>query len=159
METIREIDFAPIGENEHRVPYIRDKENVDYVFDGSDGSITFDGYFYVEDHAPPYAEDEGLKRWETDRHSEWLPKKMFMHVQLREKEPWKTEVSEDRMSTSVFYNTIEDNAYIIEVYRREKYECTDQISEIEDDDGTPMNVCFFPTMRQKIWFRVLEVVR
>ena len=51
MATIREIDFAPIGENEHRVPYIRDKENFDYVFDGSGGSITFDGYFYVEDHA------------------------------------------------------------------------------------------------------------
>ena len=159
MATIREIDFAPIGDNEHRVPYIRDKESLIYSFDGSGGSITFDGYFYVEDHAPPYPEDVGLKPWEVDRQSEWLPKKLFMHVQLREKEPWKTEVAEDQMSTRVFYNIIEDNAYIVEVYRREKYECTDKYSEVADEDGDLMNICFFSTMRQAIWFRVLEVVR
>ena len=159
MATVREIQFAPMGDNEHRVPYIRESDATVYTFDGSGGSITFDGYFYVEDGAPPYPEDAGLKPWEVERHSEWLPKKLFMHVHLREKEPWKLEVDDERMCTRVFYNTIEDNAYVVEVYRREKHESTDQYREVADEDGEPMNVCFFSTMRQTIWFRVLEVVR
>jgi hypothetical protein len=31
-----------------------------------------------------------------------------------------------------------------------------EISEIDDEDGETMKVCFFPTNRIRLWFRVLE---
>lgn len=153
MATVREIQFSSV--DGRRAPYISEEEETVYRLDGSGGSITFNGYFYVEDHAPPYPEDAGLEPWLVDRHSEWLPKKLRMDVHLRGKEPYKTEIEEGGMFTRVHYRTIERGAYLIEVYKREKHECTDQISEI-DDGGEPLDVCFFPTMRQTIWFRVLE---
>jgi hypothetical protein len=45
----------------------------------------------------------------------------------------------------------------VEVYRREKGKATDSYSTIEDDDGEEMNVCFFPTAIQRLYFRVLEI--
>jgi hypothetical protein len=49
-------------------------------------------------------------------------------------------------------------AYKIEVTRVEKLEETSVYSEIEDDDGSLMRVCFFQTFRIKLWFRILEKI-
>lgn len=46
----------------------------------------------------------------------------------------------------------ECDMYVVEILRRDKLECTDVISEVEEEGG----VCFFPTDRQRLHFRVLE---
>jgi hypothetical protein len=114
-------------------PYIIDNEPIEYICDGKEGSILFDGYYYVEDHPPPYPEDKGkyIARW-----AEWLPKKIFMNTKVFEK---------DKDS-----KILEDINYIIEVYKREMFEKTDVISEFEED-GVPTN-------KQRIYFRVLESI-
>jgi hypothetical protein len=45
----------------------------------------------------------------------------------------------------------------VEVERREKGEPTDSYSTIDDGDGEEMNICFFPTAIQRLYFRVLEI--
>lgn len=44
---------------------------------------------------------------------------------------------------------------IIEIYKRITIKDTSVYSEM-DDEGESMNVCFFPTQHQKIWFRIVE---
>jgi hypothetical protein len=44
---------------------------------------------------------------------------------------------------------------IVRIDRRETVQNTSVYSEM-DDFGESMKVCFFPTHRQKIWFRILE---
>jgi len=156
--TTREIHFFNIKDTDSsRTPYILDNTCIDYVCDGKEGYICFDGYYYVEDHAPPYPEDEGLEAWNRpSRYSEWLPKKVGMIVHLRETEPSKTEIQENG-STRMFYTMLEDNAYSIEIYKRVIHEKTDRMSEIEED-GEIMNVCFFPTNKQTLYFRVLDTL-
>ena len=138
---------------EDRTPYVRDGETVEYVCDGKQGTIAFDGYFYVENGPPPYNDSAPL----YERYEEWLPKKAFMFVTYREKDPYKTEAVDGW--THLYYREFEKYAYIIEIYKKEVYESTDEMSNIEDgDSGEMMDVCFFPTNRLKIWFRVLEVL-
>jgi hypothetical protein len=45
---------------------------------------------------------------------------------------------------------------VVEIYKKEMYESTNEKSYIEE--GVELEVCFFPTNRMKIWFRVLEVI-
>ena len=54
---------------------------------------------------------------------------------------------------------VDQASYKILVERREKIYNTDVVSTIDDADGEDMSVCFFPTDRQRIYFRVLEVLR
>ena len=144
-----EIHFQGMGY--HRAPYVRDGESVIYECDGKEGTIAFDGYFYVENGPPPY-ELPAYRRYE-----EWLPKKAFMSMIRREKEPYKKEPVDG--VTRVYYKEFEKCLYVIEIYKKEVYESTNQTSYIEDGDGGDlMEVCFFPTNRMKIWFRVLEVI-
>jgi hypothetical protein len=157
-------------DSSRKLPYVMEEEPIIFTCDGTEGSITFDGYYYVEDHAPPYPEDEALKPWERPtRHSEWLPKVLQLYVKRRETEPYKVERIEptdfDPLigiesfgGTTYYYKTLEEYAYEIEIYRRVVHESTDRISEEEDEDGTPMRVCFFPTNRQTLYFRVLKIV-
>ena len=152
MTTRTEIIFFA-DEPGQRTPYIHDLEPIKYTLDCSEGSITFDGYYYVEDHAPPYPEDDGLPRWERpERRSQYLPQILDMIVHIREVVPCKEEIIENVLYRD--YKTIEQSMCKIEIYKRITHECTDQISEI-DDDGEPMHVCFFPTDKQTIYFLVL----
>ena len=148
--TVRTVDFCTYekGVNQ-RTPYIRGQTPIEYFCDGKEGYIHFDGYYYVENHAPPYPEDEVVRQ---RRYGEWLPQKVIMFTQLREKEPYKVEVIDN--VTKTYYKEIENLQYIIEIYNRVIHENTDVISHI-DDGGELIDVCFFPTNRQTIYFRVL----
>jgi len=136
-----------------QTPYIRDQEPIEYFCDGKEGYIHFDGYYYVENHAPPYLEDEALG---PRRYNAWLPQKLVMFSLVFEKEPYEVEVVDN--VTKSYYKEIESLKYIVEIYKKEINEITDVISEIDDGDGENLNVCFFPTNRQMIYFRVLEIL-
>jgi hypothetical protein len=56
------------------------------------------------------------------------------------------------------YSTDVYSAYIIEVTRFENLEETSVYSEMEDDDGHMMRVCFFPTHHIKLWYRIREQI-
>ena len=138
--TTRQINFYDYEERTSRkTPYICNQEPIEYFCDGKEGYIHFDGYYYVENHAPPYLEDEALG---PRRYDVWLPQKLTMFVQLFEKDN---------------YKELECLQYIVEIYKKVIHENTDVISDIEEGDGEKMKVCFFPTNRQTIYFRVLEI--
>ena len=153
--TTRQVNFyGSIKGGNQQTPYICGQEPIEYFCDGKEGYIHFDGYYYVENHAPPYPEDEALEHWDRPRrHSEWLPQKLIMFMQLLEKEPYKVEVVDN--VTRSYYKDLENVQYNVEIYKMIIHEKTDVISQIDDEDGEPMNVCFFPTNRQTIYFRVL----
>ena len=157
--TTYEIYFSTLSRDEHRAPYVRGGDTVVYNCDGKEGTLEFNGYYYVENDPPPYPEDADTskKPWEKpQRYPEWLPKKVHMSMTYKEKEPYKTKYNALEKSTYAYYNELEKHQYIIEIYKKESYESTDEISEIEDEDGDTMRVCFFPTNKLKIWFRVIE---
>jgi hypothetical protein len=60
------------------------------------------------------------------------------------------------MCTRYYFNELENRLFQIEIYKREKIENTDVISTIDDEDGGEMDVCFFPTDIQIIYFKVLR---
>jgi len=156
--TTYEIYFYTVSEDDRRIPYVRDGDTVVYDCDGKEGSIEFDGYYYVENSGPPYPEDSdpSLKPWEKpERYSEWLPKKYIMSMTYKEKEPYKVVTNETRTCSYLYYNELQKDCYTIEIYKKEVYESTDQISQIEDGEEM-LDVCFFPTNKMKIWFRVLD---
>jgi len=146
------IEFYSLNGINERTPYIRG-EPISYKCDGKEGEIYFNGYYYVEDHAPPYPEDEGLEVWVRSRYEQYLPKTHMMFVSRYEKEPYKIEKIEDR--TINHYKKVEEHIYTIEIYKRVIHECTNEISQIEDGDDL-LDVCFFPTNKQTIYFRVLK---
>ena len=152
--TRRQINFYEyeIGMR-RRVPYICGQEPIEYFCDGKEGYIHFDGYYYVENHAPPYLEDDALGPW---RCNTWLPQKLIMFSRLFEKEPFNVEVVDN--TTKSYFKELESLQYIIEIYKKVIHENTDIISEIEDNNRDTMRVCFFPTNRQTIYFRVLEIL-
>ena len=151
MTTIEAYFMALLGEEPDA--YIKGQRPIDYKCDGKEGFITFDGYFYVEDHPPPYPEDDIYRR----RYSHWLPKKQLLSVTLRETEEKETP-TDICGNYTITYKIFETRQYIVEVYKRVVHECTDEYGDLEDDwdDGTPMKVCFFPTDKQTLYFRILE---
>jgi len=123
-------------------PYISGQEPISYECDGKEGTIFFNGYYYVENHAPPYPEDGLVERWERPRrYDTWLPKEALLFV--KEEEDGKV---------------IQDHLYKVEIYKKEVYKSTDSIGTDIDGNGEPINICFFPTNKQRIYFRVLEEV-
>lgn len=130
-------------------PVICDPESIVYTCDGAEGTLSFDGYYYIEDHAPPYPGDSKY----THRYPRWLPATLQMEVSHREDEPYAQRESED--GTTYFYRKTKHESYVVEIYRRDTHESTDRISKVEDGDEM-MDVCFFPTNRQTLYFRVLE---
>ena len=159
--TTYDVNFHTVNKDDFRCPYVRDGESVVYEYDesSSKGTIAFNGYYYVENGPPPYPEDSDpdMKPWDRPRrHSEWLPKKAAMSLTHRDKEPYKRVADkENKFMTHIFYKEYKKVFFMIEIYKLEVYEYTNEISEI-DDDGEPMKVCFFPTNQIKLWFRVLE---
>jgi hypothetical protein len=79
-----------------------------------------------------------------------------MFSRLFEKEPCEVEVVDN--ATKSYFKELESLQYIIEIYKKVIHENTDVISEIEDNNRDTMRVCFFPTNRQTIYFRVLEIL-
>ena len=153
--TTRQIYFREYENSiRQRMPYIHGQEPIEYFCDGKEGYIHFDGYYYVENHAPPYLEDEAIDG--PCRYNAWLPQKLVMFSRIFEKEPYKVEVLDN--TTKSYFKEIESLQYIVEIYKKEIHENTDVISEIEDDNRDTMRVCFFPTNRQTIYFRVLEIL-
>jgi hypothetical protein len=123
-------------------PYISGQEPISYECDGKEGVIFFNGYYYVENHAPPYPEDELVERWERPRrYDTWLPKEALLFV--KEEEGGKV---------------IQDHLYRVEIYKKELYESTDSIGTDIDAGGEMIDICLFPTNKQRIYFRVLEEV-
>lgn len=117
---------------DQRNPYII--RLIDYTVSDKEGSIVFDGYYYVLD--------------------EEFPIRTFYNTTLHEEKPYEEETTDE--GTIAKYRNLEDTYYEIEFYDRQKLENTSKISEIEDEDGSPMRVCFFPTHKQKIQFRVIK---
>jgi hypothetical protein len=152
--TTRQINFYGYEKNTHKqIPYICRQEPIDYFCDGKYGYIHFDGYYYVENHGPPYLGEEALGQ---RRYNAWLPQTLRMFSQLFEKYPYKVDVVDN--VTKSYYKEIESIQYIIKIYRKDIHENTDVVSEIDDGDGENMKICFFPTNRQTIYFRVLEIL-
>jgi hypothetical protein len=121
--------------NGKREPYIQ--ELIDFKVDKStqEGHIHFNGYYYVEDSEFPII--------------------MPFITQLHEDKSSKKKILPDGITQYIF-NIIETSFYHVEFYKRETIEDTSSISKIEDEDGEEMNVCFFPTAEQKIYFRVIK---
>jgi hypothetical protein len=142
IPTKTEIHFHANSFSE-RHPHI--KELIKYVNDGSEGYLHFDGYYYVYDGS----EDEYTKS-RSEYAENLLPKRLLMDVIVQETEPYHV------FCGGSWFRTVSHEQYEVEFYRREKLNCTDVISEIEDDDGEPMHVCFFPTDEQKLYFRVIK---
>ena len=155
--TTRQVTFYGYEKGIHKqTPYICRQVPIEYFCDGKEGYIHFDGYYYVENHAPPYLEDEALEIWDRPRrYNVWLPQNLNMFVQVCENEPYKVEVL-DNMTKS-YYKEVESIQYNVEIYKKEIHENTDVISEIDDDDGAKTKVCFFPTNRLTIYFRVIDI--
>jgi hypothetical protein len=110
-----------------REPYIL--KLFGYETDGHEGIIDFDGRNTIKE--------------------EGLPIKLLMLVTIKDRTGFTKE-----NSNSIFYNLNKQDELFIEIYKKEIICCTDRISTIEDEDGEEMNVCFTPTDRQKLYFRV-----
>jgi hypothetical protein len=127
-------------------PHILGQTPIAYECDGSQGYITFNGSYYVENHPPPYPEDEALPKWERPRrYTTYLPQTHFLFIKIRD--------PTDGSGTAL--NTI----YMIEVYKKVIHECTDQYGMADLGDGELTRVCFTPTNRQTLYFKVLEVIQ
>lgn len=151
--TTHQVHFYGTETSTHQpIPYICRQEPIEYFCDGKEGYIHFDGYYYVENHAPsaPYIDTLDT----STKYTTWLPQKLRMFTQMCEKEPYKVEVIDTMVNS--YYKEIETQSYMVEIYKKIIHENTDVISEIADDDGNNMNVTFFPTNRQTIYFRVIE---
>lgn len=139
-------------------PYIMGQTPIAYECDGKEGYITFNGTYHVENHPPPYPEDEALSRWERPRrYTEYLPKTHFLSVKKRESAPYKVQVSVN--VTRNHYRVFEENLYMIEIYKKVIHECTDHYGPVDlEGDGELTQVCFTPTNKQTVYFRVLETI-
>ena len=152
-----EVSFPPVGRSP---PYIG--ELIGYECNGVEGWLEFDGYYYVNDD-----NDEESKRFERT-----LPTTEMMYVKkIGDIPPVVTYTMEPSFLNAADgtrplvrvkntqYDVLEDNFYNVEFYKREKIVCTNSYSTINEPDGSEMNVCFFPTDRQKLYFRVVETIQ
>jgi hypothetical protein len=130
MNDLRHFQFFS---TDRRDPYIQ--KLIDYQISDTEGSISFDGYYYVL--------------------NEEFPIRTMYNTTLREEKPYEEGTTEDG-GTYAKYKNVEDKWYEIEIYDRQKVKDTSRFSEVDDEDGEPMRVCFFPTYEQKIMFRVIK---
>ena len=113
-----------------RVPFVQNDTAISYTNDCSEGSLTFDGHYYVEDHAPPYNNDSALPIWKRSQYySDYLPQTMELYIEICETKGNTEEISEKHF-------------YRIEIYKRIFHED----SEVTDS----------PPNRQTIYFRILQ---
>ncbi len=111
---------------ENRNPYIQ--KLIEFNISQTEGFIYFDGYYYVL--------------------NEEFPKRLFFNTTL----------SEEKQTENGYeykYQMIEDNFYEVEVYDRIKMENTNVYDETEED-GQKIRICYFPTYKQKIYFKVIN---
>ena len=145
---ILEVYFQSMTD-EPRCPYIRDQESKEFSINETEGSITFNGYYYVEDEPPPYKDNS------YDHYPKWLPQQVFLNTTLKEIE---SEVKTDT-TTYTNYDYLEEHTYIVEIYKRVKHKSTNEYRTLEEDDGSEMEVCFFPTDLQTLYFRIIEKLK
>lgn len=139
-----------------RGPYIQ--ELFDYTCDGSEGSFEFNGYYYVDD-----GENEDFRD-----HQKKMPTTEVVHVKkisdappvitYTEEPSWLAEPDGSRPLVQVRHTKheiLDEHTYVIEIYKRKVIENTDRFSKVRDGDEE-MDICFFPTDRQRLYFRVLE---
>jgi hypothetical protein len=124
-----DLHLNPYDPEDHRNVYIR--ELFHYECDGSGGKFEFNGYYYVEDSALPKKHSLCYRRWDVSG--------AIVDEQTYLVEIYRREVVKD---TSVFTPT-----------RRELEERGETTTEEDDDWG---GICFFPTKRQVLYFRVLD---
>ena len=111
----------------------------EYVNNGVEGHLQFNGYYYISDEPDP-----------TNIYAKHLPQKHLMHYTHNEDEPW------DVSGNTSYFRPIENSMYLVNIHTRKIINNTDVISEIDDDDGGRMDVCFFPTNEQIIYFTVIK---
>lgn len=129
MNDLRRFEFFS---KERRDPYIQ--HLIDFCIFDNEGYIHFDGYYYVM--------------------NEEFPTRVFFNTTVREEKPYEEKQTEYGYECK--YRTIEDEFYEIEVYDRVKIENTSSYDEVEEDDGSKMRICYFPTYEQKIFFKVIN---
>ena len=119
----------------------------DYKNDGKEGFIDFDGYFYysLPGDEPPNEYDEGYSRFKPIKNA-------LLGVSY-----YPTE--EGDLPERPEHERLTDTFWEIEFTRRELIKNTNSYSEIEDDDGETMSVCFFSTDHQRIHFKVLRELK
>jgi len=115
-------------------------ELFDYKVEGQSGYIEFDGYLYY-DLGDETRYDRKLSR-----------------VLLMANETSKNGVQDPEDSSITRYECLSNHLYEVELTHREILKNTDKLSTVEEDDGTEMDVCFFPTNHQRIHFKILREI-
>ncbi len=139
----------------HAQPFIR----ILHAFecDDQNGMIEFDGYYYVNDGSEDFESYSVLLPIEEEiivTHRLDTPPRVW-----RGQEPsFFKDKNGERPLVDMEYaeHRLDRHFYKIRIERREKLYNTDVTSTIEGEHGEEMRVCFFPTDRQRIYFRVLE---
>jgi hypothetical protein len=129
MNDLRRFEFFS---KERRDPYIQ--RLIEFQVSETDGYIHFDGYYYVM--------------------NEEFPKRVFFNTTVREDKPYEEKQTEYGYECK--YRTVEDKFYEVEIYDRVKIENTSSYDEMEQEDGSKMRICYFPTHEQKIFFKILN---
>ena len=124
------LDFSSKGPQ----PYVQHilKLSIDPIT--MEGFIHFDGYYYVED---------------TD-----LPKIHTMSYRHYAMEPCKTSYNGWRRCAC-----LEALDADIEIYRHETMEDTSTFWTERMEDGDEIDMCLFPTKKQKLFFRIVEILK
>ena len=129
-----ELEFA---RGEGRIVYIQTL--FEYQNNGTEGFVEFDGYFYAdigdESEYGVQSNDQTLIVW------------MRGDGYQKEGDPYTT-----------YFDTLGQEVYEVTFTKREVVKDTSSYGPLEDSDGEEMNVCFFPTKRQRIFFTVQKVV-
>ena len=103
---------------------------------GDKGFLLYDGYHRIENHPPPYPEYE---KWDTP-YEVWFPQPLTMLVIEHDRE------KKERI----------DITYHICGTKREIIENTNVYSKDVDPWGEEMEICFFPTDKQKLYFDIVR---
>jgi hypothetical protein len=129
MNDLRRFEFFS---RERRDPYIQ--HLIEFQVNDVEGYIHFDGYYYVM--------------------NEEFPKRIFFNTTLREAKPYEEEIRENGYHSK--YRLIDDTFYEVEIYDRHKMKNTSRYDEVEEEDGSKMQICYFPTNEQKIYFKIIN---
>lgn len=131
----------------HQYPHMM--EVYDFACDGERGEVEFDGYYTAHD----------VSECEPPEYS--MPKESYLLVKkYREGGPriWMEPSDVSGYVTRHTEFCRDSYIYRVLIERRVKLQNTNSWSEDVDDDGRVYTVCYFPTDRQRLWFRVLETI-
>jgi len=159
---IVDVLFNSICDNNNSTnPYVTEEGTIKLECDGKEGSIYFNGYYRVENHPPPYPEDDLLEHWNRPyRRSVYLPRKHQMIIDYGIKTPCNEECFiRNKCLHSEYTKNGKCDVYNIEIYKKDTHENTNEISRVEDCGGQEIDVCFFPTDFLTLHFKVLEYVK